>query len=83
MTSLTKRLKGKGIGQVIEYEEDLVYNVLMAARNTVVSIAKKVEDNVLHVMTTPVIMPPSAMLQTPVANQLHTLPRAPNALIFK
>ena len=39
MTSLTKRLMGKGTGQAIEYEEELVHNVLTAAQNAVVSIA--------------------------------------------
>ena len=68
MTSLTERLTGKGTGQAMEYEEELVHNTLMAARNTAVSIAKKVKDNVLHVMTAPVIMPPSAMPKNPEAN---------------
>ena len=54
-----------------------------AARNTIVSIAKKVVDNILHVMTAPVIMPPSVVLQTPAANTPHTLLRVPNALAIK
>ena len=49
----------------MEYKEELVHNVPTAAHNAIVSIAKKVEDNVLHVMTVPVIMPPSAMLKSP------------------
>ena len=53
MTSLTKRLMGKGTGQAMEYEEESVHNVPTAAHNAVVSMAKKVKDNVLHVMTTP------------------------------
>ena len=52
MTSLTERLTGKGTGQAMEYEEESVHNVLTAAHNAVVSMAKKVEDNVLCVMTT-------------------------------
>ena len=52
MTSITKRLMGKGTGQVMEYKEESVHNVLMTARNAVVSIATKVEDNVLCVITT-------------------------------
>ena len=83
MTSLTKRLTGKGTGQVMEYEEELVHNMPMAARNAVVSMAKKVKDNVLRVMTTPVVMPPSATPKTPEANPLGILPKAPNALIIK
>ena len=55
MTSLTKRLIGKGTGQAMEYKEESVHNVHTAACNTIVSIAKKVEDNVMCVMTMPVI----------------------------
>ena len=83
MTSLTKRLTGKGTGQAMEYEEESVHNVPTAARNAVVSMAKKVEDNVLHVMTALVITPPSAMPKTPEANPLGVLPKAPNALVIK
>ena len=83
MTSLTKRLTGKGTRQVMEYEQELVHNAPMAARNTIVSVAKKVEDNVLHVMTTPVVMPPSAMPKAPEANLLGVLPKVPNALVIK
>ena len=67
----------------MEYEEELVHNALMAARNTVVSMAKKVEDNVLHVMTAPVITPPSAAPTTPEANSPGVLPKAPNTLVIK
>ena len=74
---------GKGTGQVMEYEEESVHNVLTAARNAVVSMAKKVEDNVLHVMTAPVITPPSAALSTPEADPPGVLPKAPNALVIK
>ena len=55
----------------------------MAARNAIVSMAKKVEDNVLHVMTAPVVMPPSAMPNTPEADPPGILPKAPNALVIK
>ena len=67
----------------MEYEEESVHNMPMAARNAVVSVAKKVEDNVLHVMTVPVITPPSAAPTTPEADSLGVLPKAPNALIIK
>ena len=55
MTNLTERLTGKDTRQAIKYEEDSVHNVLTAARNAIISIAKKVKDNVLHMMTIPVI----------------------------
>ena len=67
----------------MEYEEELLHNALMAARNTVVSMAKKVEDNVLRVITAPVVTPPSAMIKTPESNPPSILPKAPNALIIK
>ena len=83
MTSLTKRLTGEGTGQAMEYKEELVHNAPMAARNAIVSVAKKVEDNILHVMTVPVIMPPSAAPNTPEADPLDVLPKVPNALVIK
>ena len=83
MTSLTERLTGKGTGQAMEYEEELVHNAPTAACNAVVSMAKKVKDNVLRVMTAPVITPPSAVLKTPEATPLGILPKAPNALVIK
>ena len=83
MTSLTERLTGKGTRQAMEYEEESVHNTPMAARNAVVSMAKKVEDNVLRVMTAPVVMLPSAVPKTPEANPPGILPKAPNALVIK
>ena len=83
MTSLTERLMSEGTRQAMEYVEELVHNVLTADGNAIVSVVKKVEDNVLHVMTAPVITPPSAMPKTPVANPPGTLLRAPNALVIK
>ena len=47
MTSLNERLMAEGTGQVMDYEEESVHNMPTVARNTVVSVAKKVEDNVL------------------------------------
>ena len=67
----------------MEYEEETVHNMPTAARNAIVSIAKKVEDNVLHVMTAPVITPPSATPNTPEAHPPGVLPKAPNALVIK
>ena len=46
-------------------------------------MAKKVKDNVLHVMTLLIIMPPSATLKTPAVNLLSALLKAPNALVIK
>ena len=67
----------------MEYKEKLVHNVLTVARNAVVSMAKKVEDNILRVMTAPVVTPPSAMPTTPEANLPGVLPKAPNVLVIK
>ena len=67
----------------MEYEEESVHNALMAARNALVSVAKKVEDNVLCVMTVPVVTPPSAAPTTPGADLPGVLPKAPNALVIK
>ena len=83
MTSLTERLTGEGTGQVMEYKEESMHNMLTAAQNAVVSIAKKVEDNVLRVISAPVITPPSTMLKIPEANPPGILPKAPNALVIK
>ena len=55
----------------------------MAARNAVVSMAKKVEENVLRVMTVLVVMPPSVTPKTPEANPLGVLPKVPNTLVIK
>ena len=67
----------------MEYEEESVHNMPTAARNAIVSMAKKVEDNVLRVMTVPVITPPSAAPTTPGADSPGVLPKAPNALVIK
>ena len=83
MTSLTKRLTGEGTGQVMEYEEELVHNVPMAAHNAVVSMAKKIKDNILCVMTALVLMPPSTTPKIPKANPPGVLRKAPNALVIK
>ena len=83
MTSLTKWLMGKGTGQKMEYKYESVHNMPTAARNTIVSVAKKVEDNILHVMTMPVITPPSTTPKSPVINPPSTLLKVPNALVIK
>ena len=67
----------------MEYKEELVHSVLMATRNIIVSITKKVEDNVLHVMTILVIVLQSAAPQNPVVNPPCALLRAPNAIVIR
>ena len=47
----------------MENEGELMHNVLTAAWNAIVSIAKKVKDNVFCVMTALVITPPPAALK--------------------
>ena len=83
MTSLTERLTGKGTGQAMEYGEESVHSMPTAARNTIISIAKKVEDNVLCVMPAPVVTPPSAVPNIPEADPPGVLPKAPNTLVIK
>ena len=83
MTSLTERLTGKGTRQAMEYKEELVHNMPTAAHNAIVSMARKVEDNVLRMMTTLVVTLPSAAPRTPEADTPGILPKAPNALIIK
>ena len=62
MISLTERLVGEGTKQDIEYDKELVNNSLAIARIAIISVAKKVENNVLHMMTAPVAMlQPAAM----------------------
>ena len=68
---------------MMEYKEESVHNTPTAARNAVVSVAKKVEDNVLRVMTAPVVTPPSAMPTTQEVDSPGVLPKAPNALVIK
>ena len=56
MTRLTERLAGKGTRKDMEYEGSL-YNAPAIVWHAFISVAKKVEDNVLHMMTVPVIVP--------------------------
>ena len=83
MTSLNKRLTGKGTRQAMEYEEESVHNVPMAECNAIVSMAKKVEDNVLCVITVPVVTPPSAVPKTPEANPPGILLKVPNTPVIQ
>ena len=83
MTSLTERLMGKGTRQAMTYKEESVHNIQNAPWNAIVSVAKKFGDNVLRVMTTLVIMLPSATPKTPEANPPHALLKVPNALVIK
>ena len=52
----------------MEYKEELVHNAPAIAWNTIISVAKKVEDNVLHVMTALVTTLQPTVLQDPAAN---------------
>ena len=67
----------------MEYKEESVHNLPVAAWNTIASVAKTVEDNVPYIMTPPVIVLQSAVPQNPVANPPYALLRAPNALVIK
>ena len=60
MMSLTERLTHEGTRQDMEHEEESVHNALDIAQNAIVLVAKKVENNVLCVMTAPVIAPQTA-----------------------
>ena len=57
--------------------------MLAIAPNAIVSVAKKFEDNVLHMMIAPVIALQLTVPQNPVANPPHALLEAPNALVIK
>ena len=74
---------GEGAGQAIEYEEELVHNVPAVSQNSIMFVAKKVEDNVLHMMTTTVIAPQPATPQNPLPTPLCALLKAPNTLVIK
>ena len=83
MTSLTKRLMGKGTRWAMKHKEELVHNMMAVARNAVMSVAKKVKDNVLHMMTALDIVLQPTVLQNPVSNILYALLKTPNALVLK
>ena len=67
----------------MQYEEDLVHNMLFVTHNAVVSIALKVKDNVLWVINTPGIVLQKATQFIPEANPPSTLLKVPNALVIK
>ena len=67
----------------MEYEEESVHNVPAAAWNTIISVAKKDQDNVLHMMTAPVIVLQPNIPQNPAASLPCALLRVPNALLIK
>ena len=60
-----------------------MHNVPAITWNAIVSVAKKVEDNILHIITAPIVMQQPAALQDPVANPPSALLKAPNTLIIK
>ena len=83
MTSVIQRLLAKGTGHKIEYKDELVHNVVALTQNAIMSVASKVKDNVLLVMTTLVIVLQNTMPSNPVANPPHALLKAPNALVIR
>ena len=83
MTSLTERLADEGTRQAMEYEEEFIYNTVVISWNTIVFMAKKVKDIVLHMMTALVIAPQPATSQNPPTNSPHTLCKVPNTLVIK
>ena len=60
-----------------------MHNLLAIAWNSIVSVAKKIEDNMLHIMTVQVIALQPTVPQNPVANPLYALFKVPNALVIK
>ena len=83
MMSLSEKLEGKGTRQDMEYGEESVHNARAIAQKTIISVAKRVKDNVLSVMTALVIALQPTMLQDPVANPPCALLKVPNALVIK
>ena len=60
-----------------------MHNAPTVAQNTMVSVARKVEDNILRVMATPVIAPQHATPPNPVTNPLYALLKVLSALVIK
>ena len=60
-----------------------MHNVPDIAWYTVVSMAKKVQDSILHVMAALVIAWQPTALQNPAAHLLCALLKAPNTLVIK
>ena len=83
MTKLTKSLVGEGIGEDIEFEEELLHNAPVVTHNAVVSISLKLEDNVLQVITMLAIVIQPAISSKPAANPPCTLLKVANALVIK
>ena len=81
--SLTERLAGKGTRQDMEYKEELVHNMPAIAQNAVISVGKKVEDNILHIMIALVVTQQPTTPKNPAHNPLCTLLKAPNAFFVK
>ena len=66
----------------MEYEE-LVPNAPAIAQDTIMSMAKNIKDNVLHMMTALFIVLQPTVLQNPVAHPSFALLKVPNALVIK
>ena len=61
--------------------KELVHNVLAISQSAFVSVALKVEDNVLHIIIVPVIMLPHTMPINPAVNPLCTLLKVLSTLV--
>ena len=83
MTGLTKRVVGKGTRCEMEYEEDLMHNMLAISQNTVVSMANNARDNIPCIMMLPVIAPQQTISSNPASNPLYALLKVPNILVVK
>ena len=57
ITSPMERLEGEGMGKAMEYKEESMHNASIFAQNAVVLATSKEEDNVLHIIMVPVIIP--------------------------
>ena len=60
-----------------------MHNALAVAHNAIVFISSKLKDNVLNIVTVPVILPQPAALSNPMAILPHALCKALNAPVIK
>ena len=61
----------------------MVHKVLAIAQNAIMSVAKKVKDNIIHMINATVIMMQPTVLENPVAYLPCTLLKVPNGLVIK
>ena len=67
----------------MEYKEKLVQNLPAIAQNATMPMAKKVKENILHVMTVPVLAPHLTAPQNLAVNPPHALLKVPNTFVIK